>query len=330
MTHLSILDGRTKDWLTRKKFWIDRHGIQSELGRLTTKSKAGGIDNEKYISVFDPVLAELFYKWYTPHGGSILDPFAGGSVRGIVADTLGYKYTGIDLSKEQVEANRLQSSGPTWIQGDSQQVLEDLEGTFDFAFTCPPYFDLEIYSDDVNDLSNMGWDGFRAKYELIMHRTYRKLKDNRFMAIVVSEIRNSTSENSHQPGIYRNLVGETIRAAQSAGFDYYNDYVLIQPFHRGAGRTKRQFEINRKVPRVHQNILVFCKGNPDLATMDIDGVSGIACSIDGIDYRTYKEAGIAHGILASRVRDRCENPRPRWEGWIGHQPLPNGRVSNKS
>ena len=36
----------------------------------------------------------------------VLDPFAGGSVRGIVASQLGRGYLGIELAAEQVEANR--------------------------------------------------------------------------------------------------------------------------------------------------------------------------------------------------------------------------------
>ncbi|MBW2674812.1 MAG: hypothetical protein JRD89_15600, partial [Deltaproteobacteria bacterium] len=65
-------------------------------------------------SIFDPVLAEISYKWYCPPGGKILDPFAGGSVRGIVAAYLGYEYHGNDLSARQIAANRLQAeSCPT-------------------------------------------------------------------------------------------------------------------------------------------------------------------------------------------------------------------------
>ncbi|HXF87125.1 MAG TPA: hypothetical protein VNK48_02075 [Xanthobacteraceae bacterium] len=40
-------------------------------------------------SIFDPVLCEIAYRWFCPPGGSVLDPFAGGSVRGIVASRLG-------------------------------------------------------------------------------------------------------------------------------------------------------------------------------------------------------------------------------------------------
>ena len=58
-----------------------------------------------YVSIFDPVLCELTYRWFCPPGGAVLDPYAGGSVRGIVAGRLGLTYTGVELRPEQVEAN---------------------------------------------------------------------------------------------------------------------------------------------------------------------------------------------------------------------------------
>lgn len=51
-------------------------------------------------SVFDPCVCEMDYTWYTAPGDEILDPFAGGSVRGIVAHQLGRTYTGIELRQE--------------------------------------------------------------------------------------------------------------------------------------------------------------------------------------------------------------------------------------
>jgi len=60
-------------------------------------------------SIFDPVLCELAYRWFCPPGGLVLDPFAGGSVRGIVAAKCGRRYIGIDLSERQCEANRAQA-----------------------------------------------------------------------------------------------------------------------------------------------------------------------------------------------------------------------------
>src|ERR1700747_2881603 len=61
-------------------------------------------------SIFDPVLCELVYRWFCPPGGLVLDPFAGGSGRGIVASRLGRHYLGVDLSASQIAANRAQAA----------------------------------------------------------------------------------------------------------------------------------------------------------------------------------------------------------------------------
>jgi hypothetical protein len=81
---------QTQDWVTRK---IAEGGMAA--GQTGT-------------SIFDPVLCELAYRWFSPVGGVVLDPFAGGSVRGIVCAALGRRYVGIDLRQEQIEANRAQ------------------------------------------------------------------------------------------------------------------------------------------------------------------------------------------------------------------------------
>ena len=56
-----------------------------------------GIQAMATTSIFDPVLTELSYRWFNIEGGRILDPFAGGSVRGIVAAKLNMPYVGNDL-----------------------------------------------------------------------------------------------------------------------------------------------------------------------------------------------------------------------------------------
>ena len=34
------------------------------------------------------------------------------------------------------------------IEGDSNQILDTIDNSYDFIFSCPPYFDLEKYDDD--------------------------------------------------------------------------------------------------------------------------------------------------------------------------------------
>ena len=105
-------------------------------------------------SIFDPVLCEIAYRWFCPPGGTVLDPFAGGSVRGIVAARLGRPYVGIELRAEQVGANQAQADlagdpSPRWIAGDSRDLARLAAGIeADLVFSCPPYWNLERYSDD--------------------------------------------------------------------------------------------------------------------------------------------------------------------------------------
>jgi hypothetical protein len=121
----SILDTRTNEWQGRKRWWIKTHNIQSELGREETQSNSKFWETDEVtVSIFDATLCELMYKWFVPKDGVVLDPFAGGSVRGIVAEESGYRYVGIDVSKTQIAANRKQSPKPTYLEGDSEVVLD--------------------------------------------------------------------------------------------------------------------------------------------------------------------------------------------------------------
>lgn len=217
-------------------------------------------------SIFDPVLCEIAYRWFCPPDGAVLDPFAGGSVRGIVASKLGRAYTGIELRGEQIAANSAQAERitpelpPRWIQGDSMEIASLAGGQmYDLFFTCPPYGDLERYSDDPADLSVMPFADFLASYRAIIARSVALLADNRFACIVVGDYRDPK-------GFYRNFVSETIAAFEVAGARLYNEAILVTALGSLPIRVGRQFESARKLGKTHQQFLVFCKGDPKKAT----------------------------------------------------------------
>lgn len=296
----SILDTRQGYWLNRRRHWIAL-GIKSEIGRgdnltwgdsdqirdINYYSKLKKIQEEQLknpealanpeelnasvdvnvtsgTSTFDPVLCELIYKWFSPSGGVVLDPFAGGSVRGIVAHMLGLEYHGIDLNEPQIEANREQAeeiipdNPPHWYVGDSNKMSDILPYSvspyFDLLFTCPPYHDLEKYTDDEDDLSNMSWPTFTELYWDIIAKAIPKLKPNRFACLVVGEIRDKV-------GGYRGLVPYTIQAFTQNGMRYYNEMVLITAIGSLPVRIGGSFGSFRKIGRTHQNVLVFYKGD---------------------------------------------------------------------
>lgn len=214
-------------------------------------------------SIFDPVLCEICYKWFCIEGGQIIDPFAGGSVRGIVAKKLGYEYVGIDLRKEQIEANRKQAEQifitdgrPVWIKGNSmniEKLLPDYRG--DLIFSCPPYFDLEVYSDDEADLSNLEWDVFVEQYKGIIRKSVELLNGDSFAVFVVGDVRD-------KKGFYRNFTGLTVEAFEEAGAMLYNEIILVNVAGSLPIRVSKQFNSGRKVGKMHQNVYVFYKGDP--------------------------------------------------------------------
>ena len=261
----SVLSARDGDWQARKRAWAAM-GIRGEVGRGVNLIRYSDTTSlgEKDTSIFDPVLCECVYRWFSPVGGQVVDPFAGGSVRGVVAACLGRKYWGSELRAEQVAANREQAAQlcpelpPQYVLGDSMETLATAPDA-DLVFSCPPYGDLETYSDDPRDLSGMEWHTFVAAYKTIIHRACKRLKNDRFACFVVGDFRDPR-------GFYRDFVSETIRGFRESGLELYNDAVLVTAVGSASMRVTKQFEAGRKFCKTHQNVLVFCKGDWRRAT----------------------------------------------------------------
>ncbi len=441
-TGQDLMKGENKNF-GKRLTWVAGDRAEEDLDDVSRKILAA--QPQSGTSIFDPVVCELVYRWFCPPGGHILDPFAGGSVRGIVAAHMGFKYTGIDLSSRQIEANRIQattilseaqtpesdfvevkismamaytpfhgctpkyiseechasccqsSTSPSgtmitihpteelrmkqlggttengflqpvnkrcpfkqddnlcrlhsmgfkpfgcvaspftlnknntlivrnrykllkcynqgeklpayiafrasidrifgkeestrvcglldkkigdvkakmpidswkklkendaikhgepckWIVGDSREIQTACSGSYDLIFSCPPYADLEVYSDDPKDLSTLEYPAFLRAYQEIIKASLSMLKPNRFACFVVGDIRDEL-------GFYRGFVSDTIQAFQSAGAILYNEAILVTAVGSLPIRVRKQFSGYRKLGKTHQNVLVFYKGN---------------------------------------------------------------------
>lgn len=233
-------------------------GANSTSGKNSAMLEGEGCST----SIFDPVVCELMYRWFCPAGGTILDPFAGGSVRGIVATYMGRKYWGCDLRPEQIEANEAQanqlcnSSRPTWVCGDSREQLDNAPDEVDFVFSCPPYGDLEVYSDLPDDISNMKWPNFCEALSDIIQKSVARLKPNRFACFVVGDFRDPVTHS------YRGFPFVTTVFFLKAGLKLHNEAILVTSVGSLPVRVAKGFEVTRKMGKTHQNILVFVKGDP--------------------------------------------------------------------
>lgn len=293
----SVLDTRKGYWQARKKMW--RNKVSSvdigesredtlitspeikykDLYQKTRKHREElGLSFREYLdkyvpddvkereakkvlaqgtSLFDPVLAEIVMRWFSPAGGSVLDPFGGEQTKGIVAGALGLKYRACEIRPEQVEVNMKacrEYPNVEYLCGDSNNISSIISDRgFDLCFTSPPYYDLEVYSKE--DMSALGtYEEFMAQYENIFRQCVDMLSNDAFLVVKIGEIRNK------QTGAYRNFVGDNISLFMRLGLTYYNEIIMVETGASTALRASRYMD-SRKVAKMHQNILVFYKGN---------------------------------------------------------------------
>lgn len=263
----SILDTRQEYWQDRKREWKSLIGDNGESreNTLMGDSQKGlsdikdgiGVNYFNSASILDPVLAELSNLWFGVNKGKTFDCFAGDSVFGYVSDYLGNKFTGIELRQEQTDLNnkRLKGTESKYICDDGQNVLKHIKAnTQDLLFSCPPYFDLEVYSTLKNDASNQKeYKDFIKILDKAFSDSIKCLKNNRFAVITISNIRN-------KKGFYYNLVDDVKNIFIKNNMPLYNDIILIEQSGTAAIRASRNMK-NRKVCKTHQNILVFYKGD---------------------------------------------------------------------
>lgn len=306
----SVLDSRQGYWQSRKKMWRGIIGDmgQSRQGKLVQSitqqykdlytrtaehRKTLGISFREYlekyvpeevkahesqkvlsagVSLFDPVLAEILCRWFT-HGKNslIFDPFAGDTQKGLVFGTLGHTFKGVELRQEQVDINNeviAERNLPiSYVCDDGQNVAAHFApDSQDLLFSCPPYYDLEVYSDLPNDASNQDtYEGFIGILDRAFKAAYTRLKPNRFAVIVLGDVRSKAN------GVYYDFIGDVKRIFKEAGACLYNELILIEMSSSVALRAKKYME-SRKVAKMHQNVLVFFKGDPTVIRSEFPAI----------------------------------------------------------
>ena len=253
----SILDTRQGYWNERKRYWKDLINDNGESRENTLANGSMMAELNNGVSILDPVLAEITNKWFGLEKCNTFDCFAGDTVFGYVSSYLGNNFTGIELRQEQAELNnkRVKGFNAKYICDDGRNVLNYIEeNSQDLLFSCPPYFDLEVYSDLENDASNQdSYEDFIEIIEKAFTNAVRCLRENRFAVITVGDVRDKN-------GYYYNFIEDIKRIFISNGMKLYNELILIESIGTLPQRVGRFME-HRKIGKCHQNVLVFYKGN---------------------------------------------------------------------
>jgi DNA modification methylase len=246
-----IIRRRVRDW----------RRLLGETGHTGTRTETMRADHDSVYtgthSVFPAPLVEWVLLRYGPPGSRILDAFAGGPPRAVVAAIMGYEYVGFDIRQEQIDENLklltemgLQDSVDYYL-GDGCLLSPAFDmGKFDVALTCPPYWNLEKYSDLPNDLSNAtDYPAFNRSMRACAEAHVEHMKPGAFVCIVVGPFRDKKGELIDFPA-------HTVKNFQDAGFIYWQQIVLSKNFASAAKRSTNAWKGHKLVP-AHEFLLVF-------------------------------------------------------------------------
>ena len=247
----SVWNRRSGDWQRRRKEWLAALPDDG-VGRSAPSAPTSGFMSiGDGISRFDPVIAELFYRWWTLPGDRILDPFAGGPTRGAVAHLMGRPYRGVDVRAEQVAANRAAFRGPTWDIGDARTVADSA----DAVLTCPPYGALERYSDQPDDLSTLAPDEFKIELSRAIGNTVSQTRLDRYIGVVIGDARDRRGMSQCLPDVVRG-------ALVKAGASVLQTVAIISPVGTRFYVGWRGLRASRTLQRVHQDLVIAVTGDP--------------------------------------------------------------------
>jgi hypothetical protein len=253
LDYVSVPDLRKRE--AELKRWVADRG-QARKGALVTKSNIWG----SYTSIFSPMLADtILHLWGPGDGASVLDPFGGGGTRAFMACRAGLRYEGIELRPAEIRRVERRATelglSPILHRGDAGKILFSMvPESFDFCYTCPPYYNLERYHGGRADLSMAGDYGtFCGRLRRVLVGTFRALRPGSRAVWVVGNFRTGQGANR-----MRDFRGDLIRLAEGAGFELDELAVVRRPLGSAPRRVGMSLR-RRRLVRIHEYAVVLIK-----------------------------------------------------------------------
>lgn len=186
------------------------------------------------VANFSPNTAAKIYETLCPkENANIYDYSCGFGARllGAIGSKFNYHYFGTDPNERLcVQLNKMgewffnncdkKSTFKVYCQG-SEEFIPELEHKIDLAFSSPPYFDLEVYTDDDRQCENKYKDNYSLWVELYVKPTIqnikRYLKEDGTFAL---NIKNGTY------GGYEHLLDDWTKCAEDEGFEIVDELTM--------------------------------------------------------------------------------------------------------
>lgn len=210
-------------------------------------------------SNFRPMNAKAVYERFCPEGGTIYDFCCGfgGRMLGALSSKKNFKYIGTDPNTETMYHLHELGEYIESVTGrdDSyelhccgSEVFKGKPNSIDFAFSSPPYFDLEVYSDEPTQCYNK-FPELESWLEGYVRQTikniYFMLKPGRVYAVNIADFKVKGNKEVA-------YVDEWIRISSEEGMPLF-DTVYLGVTARAGSKEQAAGELKK------ENILIFKK-----------------------------------------------------------------------
>ncbi len=155
----------------------------------SVRRRYGQQDNVSSRADFSPFpleASDLCFQLYLRDCQSVFDPFAGWGERHAAAQEHGIAYTGFDCNPLAIELAASRHEVNNQLANSETAEIPFHDG----LITCPPYWNLEVYSPDGIEQADE-WEDFIARYSGILERCYDAAQVGAFYCILVGDWRSS-------------------------------------------------------------------------------------------------------------------------------------------
>ena len=172
------------------------------LWLINERDKSGKHENV-YHGNFVLQIPNQLIRRYTKKSETVFEPFMGSGTTLFECEKLHRKYVGFDINLKIVNyvQQKVFAESCYFIKQcnslDGQKVDDNFEAAFDklpaksvqFVLMHPPYLDIVKFTDDTNDLSQIGnLKDFIGKLKVVCENSLKYLDKDRYFAIVVGDV----------------------------------------------------------------------------------------------------------------------------------------------
>ena len=184
-------------------------------------------------------------------------------------------------SRPHSKKDLLKISTPLLLEGDNTETLQRIpEGSINFIFTSPPYYNAREYSDYTS------YDHYLAKMKKSLLACHRVLEDGRFIIINVSPVITKRPGREFESIRYP-IHYDFHKILKEAGFYFIDEIIWIKPEascpNRNGGYQQTKLPLSYKPNCITESLMVYRKNCDFLLDENIKKYSKILCNDDKID-----------------------------------------------